>query len=144
VGNDGVTDLPAESADGAGNGSTSVVGAIAQIPEARREIGRAGSRAGLSPAAVERLTVATHEILANAIVHGGGQASVSVQLDDGRMVVTVTDPGSGWTGGVPAVRPDRQQLGGRGLWLARNLCDDLTIAHDSTGTTVRLFMNIPG
>lgn len=103
-----------------------------------------GVAAGLSEAAVERLTIAAHEIIANALVHGGGQARVSVGIDDRQLVVTVADTGSS-RGGVSwshaAPRPDPGQLGGRGLWLAANLCDDLIIEPGPAGTTVRLVMN---
>jgi anti-sigma regulatory factor (Ser/Thr protein kinase) len=110
-----------------------------QVPPARREVVRLGAAAGLTREDVDRLGVAVQEILANAILHGGGQARVSVDLHDGRFTVAVADQGS-WKGTVPASRPDSQQLNGRGLWLARELCDDLTIVHTPVGTTVRLTM----
>lgn len=77
------------------------------------------------------------------MVHGGGQATVTAEVDKGWVVVTVTDPGTAWTGEAPTERPSLQQLGGRGLWLASTLCDQLTIEHDPAGTRVRLAMLLP-
>jgi anti-sigma regulatory factor (Ser/Thr protein kinase) len=118
-----------------------MLGDVAAIPSARRWIGRVCSGNGLSEAAVERLTIAAHEIIANAILHGGGEARVGVEIGDRHVVVTIADSGSRWNGTAPSQRPDAGQLGGRGLWLAANLCDDLTIGHGPAGTTVRLVMN---
>ena len=43
---------------------------------------------------------------------------------------------------VGRVRPEVTQLGGRGLWLANQLCDLMQIRSGSGGTRVRLQMAI--
>ena len=37
-------------------------------------------------------------------------------------------------------RPDPTEEGGRGLWIANQLCDDVDIASGAEGTRVRLRM----
>lgn len=112
---------------------------LSQVPQARRAVAGRAATAGLPPEGVERLAVGVQEILANAILHGGGQALVATEVHGGRFTVAVTDRGA-WAGGVPGARPDLRQLSGRGLWLAQELCDDFDIRHTADGTTVRLTM----
>jgi anti-sigma regulatory factor (Ser/Thr protein kinase) len=139
-----VNELPADSASEADRGGPAIViAALAQIPRARQHVAEAGSGAGLPSSAVERLAIATHEVVTNAIMYGGGRATIRIDIDDTRLVVTVADRGTGWSGSAPAARPAAEQLGGRGLWLADNLCDEMTIARTPTGTTIRLVMILP-
>ena len=139
-----MTHLPPDSTSGARQGGpASVVSVVADIPDIRRQIAEIGTQVGLPPGGVERLALATHEIVANALVHGGGQAAVRIDVEEGRLVVTIADVGTGWRGGPPPDRPAAHQLSGRGLWLADRLCDELEIAHSASGTTIRLAMDLP-
>jgi len=136
----------AEPGDGADrDGPEVLVAALTQIPRARHYVGRLAAEGGLSSDDVERLTVATHEVITNAIVHGGGRAIVGVQTDAAQVTVTVADAGTPWTATIPTDRPDSRQLSGRGLWLADALCDEVIIAAEPTGTTIQLIMRVrPG
>jgi len=96
--------------------------------------------AGLDRARVERLTLATSEIINNAIVHGGGSATVAVHTHRGSVVVEVRDDGGGMTAAPPPHAPEPTSTSGRGLWLVRQLCDALDIDTSAAGTTVRLTM----
>jgi anti-sigma regulatory factor (Ser/Thr protein kinase) len=83
------------------------------------------------------------EVLVHAITHGGGPATLRMWATHDQVVTTVTDPGSGfddpfrgYTTGPAASRDARMpQLG---LWLARQMCDELSFRHDREGFTVRL------
>jgi serine/threonine-protein kinase RsbW len=141
-----VSDSLAEPSGGTDHdGPEVLVAALTQIPRARRHVARLAAAAGLSADDVERLTVAAHEIITNAIVHGGGRAIVGVESDASRVTVTVADAGIPWVAAIPPDRPDARQLNGRGLWLAEALCDEVIIAAGPEGTTVRLIMYVrPG
>lgn len=85
------------------------------------------------------LVLALDEIVANAQEHG--RAPVAVRAwTDGRLVVEVSDVGEGfdraevWESHPPAPLGQR----GRGLWIARQLADHVTIAMEPAGTRVRL------
>jgi anti-sigma regulatory factor (Ser/Thr protein kinase) len=86
------------------------------------------------------LVVAVNEILINAVLHGGGGGSVTVERATDGVRIEVRDSGPGISVGVPTERPGPQVEGGRGLWMARRLCRNLTITNGPTGATVRLFM----
>ncbi|WP_238008973.1 ATP-binding protein [Dactylosporangium sp. AC04546] len=107
----------------------------------RQSVGAAAHRAGLPQERADLFTVAVNEIVINAIEHGGGVADVTIIVAGPRLTVEVGDRG---TAGPPLVVPGEpppvDQPGGRGLWLASRLCDELTIeprGHPG-GTVVRL------
>jgi anti-sigma regulatory factor (Ser/Thr protein kinase) len=85
------------------------------------------------------------EVLANALTHGAPPVTLRVWGDHDRVVTTVTDSGDGfhdaYAGYSPASAdpfdgaPERPRLG---LWLARQMCDELSFRHDLEGFTVRL------
>jgi anti-sigma regulatory factor (Ser/Thr protein kinase) len=138
-----VSEFPEEPASGLYDSVAIVVDATEQVPLARRRIARRGAVAGLLPSALDRLSVAVSEVLTNAMTHGGGHARVTTAAYAARFVVTVIDQGPG--GAVaPRALPAAGQAGGRGLWLASHLCDGITIDSSPAGTTVRLFMALPG
>lgn len=85
------------------------------------------------------------EVLANALTHGVGPATLRLWADHDRVVTTVTDAGDGFhdpyvgyapgSTTTPDGQPDRPRLG---LWLTRQMCDELSFRHDAEGFTVRL------
>jgi anti-sigma regulatory factor (Ser/Thr protein kinase) len=107
-----------------------------------REVTRwAAQQAGLTPRRAERFEMAVHEAATNVVCHGGGQGRMEIIQDDQeRLIVKVTDHGPGLPADLKITRPAPDAPRGRGLWLARSLCDRLKIYCDHTGTTVSLEM----
>ncbi len=68
-----------------------------------------------------------------------GPESVTVQC-------TVTDSGPGIPEQFrrPPAVPEAFEVGGRGIWLAHQLCDEVTMATGPTGTTIELSVHLPG
>lgn len=126
--------------------ATHHVAAAADLDGLRRHVAGFASTAGLVGDRVERLVVALSEVATNALVHGGGVATVTVARQGRQLVVTVSDSGarSGEGAFPPAVatRPDPTQIGGRGLWITRQLCDEVTIDSAAAGTRVQLIMHL--
>ncbi|GAA4692504.1 hypothetical protein GCM10023215_32050 [Pseudonocardia yuanmonensis] len=88
---------------------------------------------------------AVSEVLGNALRHGRRPVRFRVHTDGRRWVVVVTDHGPGmadpWTG-VDAPLPGNPPQVGAGLWLARQLCDQLTITRSAGGgAEVRLLFD---
>jgi anti-sigma regulatory factor (Ser/Thr protein kinase) len=87
------------------------------------------------------LHLAVSEIAANAFRHGVPPVSARVWADDGRVVCTITDRGTGYddplAGFQPAHGPDLTR-GGMGLWLAHKLWDHVDLLPGPAGLTVRL------
>ncbi|MGX5653602.1 anti-sigma factor RsbA family regulatory protein [Geodermatophilus nigrescens] len=93
------------------------------------------------PDVLEDFLMAVDEMTSNAVRHGTAPAELRLWSAPGRLVATVSDSGSGlddpFAGYGPAHGADLSR-GGMGLWLARQLCDHVTVRHDDRGVHVRL------
>jgi hypothetical protein len=103
-------------------------------------------RAGLLPTPGD-LVLAANEVATNAFEHG--RPPVTVQLGNARGTWTcvITDDGPGLPdphAGVDSPLPGNPYPSGHGLWLARQLCDRLSIESTGTGTTVRMTLRDRG
>jgi anti-sigma regulatory factor (Ser/Thr protein kinase) len=110
------------------------------VTTARHAVGAAVSAAGrLGRERVNDLLLAVTEIAANSLAHGGGRRELRVWAPPWGVLCEVTDEGprppDPLIGYLP---PVRGAAGGRGLWLARQLCDALAIDHRDGVTRVRL------
>ncbi len=117
-----------------------------QLGEVRRLVTGLADGAGLSHRRVDELTVAVNELAANSIDHGGGRGTVRGWVEADAVVVEVRDDGD------LARRADARSLGsvapradaerGRGLWIARQLADELHVRPadraSGAGTVVRV------
>jgi anti-sigma regulatory factor (Ser/Thr protein kinase) len=108
------------------------------LAQVRRRVEGAAELAGLSGRRVADLVLAASELAANSVVHGGGAGTLRTWRDGSRLVVEVEDRGLIEEQLVGRMRPGQTQLGGRGLWLANQLCDLVQIRSGVHGTTVRL------
>jgi anti-sigma regulatory factor (Ser/Thr protein kinase) len=95
---------------------------------------------GLSPSRVSDLVVAASELAANSILHGGGRGLATVWDDDDAVFVEVADAGTIADPEVGHRRPDPTAQSGRGLYIAHQLCDEVTIDSGRSGTRIRLRM----
>ncbi|MDA5279756.1 sensor histidine kinase [Streptomyces sp. NPDC054904] len=110
----------------------------------RSKVSQCASDAGVPHDRLSKLAVAVTEIATNSIRHGGGGGTLRTWTQDATFLCEFRD--SGYISDVMAgrSRPDAHQLGGRGLWLAHQLCDLVEIRSTrDQGTTVRLHMDVP-
>jgi serine/threonine-protein kinase RsbW len=100
---------------------------------------------GLRCARLEDFVLAVSEIMTNVVRHGGGTGSIALSLVDHVVTCVITDQGSGVPAHFLSERPlpATAEPSGRGLLVARRLCDDMTVTTGRTGTTVRLVMSVP-
>jgi anti-sigma regulatory factor (Ser/Thr protein kinase) len=108
------------------------------LSQVRRRVERAAALAGLDAQRSADLVLAASELAANSVVHGGGTGTVRIWRDEDRLVVEVEDAGQIGEQLVGRIRPGRTDPGGRGLWLAHQLCDLVQVRSGALGTTVRL------
>ena len=82
--------------------------------------------------------LAVHELVANALTVSG-RAEVSTWAVNGSRVWEVADAGPGLHDAAAGYAPPPLDMdGGRGLWLARSLADQLLLRPHGPGTAVRL------
>jgi serine/threonine-protein kinase RsbW len=114
--------------------------AVSYLAERCREVGFAGSRLTLN------FRVGVAEALANAMIYGNGRdpdkrVRVEVDLSPDRVALVVRDEGAGFD---PAEVPDPtlpenlEQPGGRGIFLIRELMDE--VDYTGCGNCVRLVL----
>jgi serine/threonine-protein kinase RsbW len=110
----------------------------ADLAEVRQRVLAAGRGSGLTDDQCADLAVAATEIATNALLHGGGRGRVTIRERQESVHAEISDSGDGLRAGPTDTRPDPDQDGGRGLWLAVQLCDDVDIDSTMAGTTIRL------
>lgn len=109
-----------------------------KLADVRRRVARAAERAGLLASDTADLVIAASELAANSVAHGGGSGILRTWRDEGRVLVEFEDGGSIEEPLAGRLRPEPTQEGGRGLWLANQLCDLVQIRSRPGRTTVRL------
>lgn len=111
---------------------------IAGLSEVRHRVAAAAERTGLDPRGVADLVTAASELAANSVIHGGGRGTLRLWCEGDHLLAEVEDRGLIEEPLVGRLRPTISQEGGRGLWLANQLCDLVQIRSGERGTTVRL------
>jgi anti-sigma regulatory factor (Ser/Thr protein kinase) len=110
------------------------------LVECRRRVYWQGTRAGLGVARTNDLVLAVNEILTNSVRHGGGTGVLRIWQDDGMLVCEVRDGGRIDDPLADRRRPGPDQTGGRGLWIANQLCDLVQLRSLADGSVVRVSM----
>jgi anti-sigma regulatory factor (Ser/Thr protein kinase) len=102
------------------------------------------SALGGAPQDVEDLVIVASELATNAILHGGGGGRLRLWSVDGLLALQVSDDGGGFVDAEHAgqVPQEPAASGGRGLWLARQLCDDVQIHAAPSGTAVTVLLRL--
>jgi serine/threonine-protein kinase RsbW len=113
--------------------------ALQDLPTVRRLVGSFALDAGLDVPRTEDFVLAVNEITTNAVIHGRPPATVRGWETDGGVVVEVADTGEGIRDALAGHHlPPAESRGGRGLWVARRLCDAVEVSNDDPGCTVTL------
>jgi anti-sigma regulatory factor (Ser/Thr protein kinase) len=116
-----------------------------EIAVVRHEVADRLAAAGLTGERLQGFVLAVNEVITNVVLHAGGQGRVVLWLAGGSAWCTVTDSGPGIP--APYLRPPEMpaafEVGGRGIWLAHQLCDEVTVATGPIGTTIGLRIALP-
>lgn len=109
-----------------------------QLIDLRTMVTEATVTAGLGTDRADDFVLAVNEAASNAVEHGYGIGLLQLWQQDDQLICEVHDTGS-LDEPLPGLRPPHpSSLRGRGMWIARQLCDLLHVWTDSYGTHVRL------
>jgi anti-sigma regulatory factor (Ser/Thr protein kinase) len=115
-----------------------------EITAVRHEVSARLGAAGLAGDRLQGFVLAVNELITNVVLHAGGHGRVALWLSDDSALCSVTDSGPGIPPKylvVPEV-PGPFEVGGRGIWLAHQLSDEVTIATGPLGTTIGLRISL--
>jgi anti-sigma regulatory factor (Ser/Thr protein kinase) len=112
------------------------------LHDVRALVAAESAAASLSQERATDLVLAASELAANSVCHGGGRGRTRLWREAGALVVEVADAGRIEQPLVGRVRPTPTQSGGRGLWMANQVCDMVRIRSGEQGTAIRLHMSL--
>ena len=107
----------------------------------RATVAAHASEAGMPEGQVRNVVLAVHELAANAVRHGAGQGQVRLWVSGDGIRCEVTDAGTP-PAGADGDGPDTSSLDaalwpvehGHGLWLVREIADQVSLDSGSSGT----------
>ncbi len=109
----------------------------------RRMVRDQTAAAGADEERATSFAYAVHEGLINAVMHGGGGGDLTLlREDDRRLIAVVEDRAPSEPFPIPTAPPSQLSPGGRGLWLASQLCDGLRVERGVRGTRLVLELMI--
>jgi anti-sigma regulatory factor (Ser/Thr protein kinase) len=105
----------------------------------RRSVSAHAAAAGLSDERAGDVVLAVTELATNSLRHGGGRGTLRTWREPDALVYEVRDGGriGDLLVGRRAPRPNDE--GGRGVWMANQLCDLVQVRSGDAGTVVRTF-----
>jgi anti-sigma regulatory factor (Ser/Thr protein kinase) len=109
-----------------------------RLHEVRSAVDAALAGAGYGPVRREDVVLAVNEVATNAVEHGSREAELCLWIDASGLVCELHDQGA-LGDPLPGLRaPHPSEPRGRGVWIARQLCDLLHVWSDPEGTHVRV------
>ncbi len=109
----------------------------------RAIVQRYAVKAGLSEARAIDLVLAVSEVAANTVRHAKSPGCLQIWRDARQIVCQLHDEGVITDPLAGRRRPSLEARGGHGLWIVNQVCDQVDIVSDETGTTIRLHMDLP-
>jgi anti-sigma regulatory factor (Ser/Thr protein kinase) len=110
-----------------------------QLHDVRSLVEQALTSSGYERERVEDVVLAVNEVATNAVEHGVPDAELSLWTGEHGLLCEIDDAGT-LRDPLPGLQaPHPSEPRGRGLWIARQLCDSLHIWTDDRGTHVRMY-----
>lgn len=122
----------------------------ATLHRLRAEVQARADQAGFAAARATDVVLALHELAANAVRHGAGAGRLRIwpragawlcQVEDGEPR-PAGDPGDGDASGL-AVMTAWQAVPGHGLWVVRQVADQLQVRSGPDGTRAMVTFGLP-
>ena len=96
--------------------------------------------AGLPEDRVNDLVLAVSEVAGNTLRHTRGPGTLGIWRDGDEVVCEIHDEGVITDPLAGRRKPSLDASGGHGLWLVYQVCDEVELTSDASGTTVRMHM----
>ena len=109
------------------------------LHELRRRVGALAAAVGFAADRADDLVLAVDEVATNTHRHGGGRGTLVTWRSNGWLVCEVRDAGRFTDPMVGRRAPASRQLGGRGLWIANQICDVVQVRSSDDGAVVRMY-----
>jgi anti-sigma regulatory factor (Ser/Thr protein kinase) len=109
----------------------------------RAVVHRCAIQAGLPEARAIDLVLAVSEVAANTVRHTTSPGSLKIWSDSDEIICQIQDEGFIADPLAGQRRPSLEAMGGHGLWIVHQVCDEVEMRSDETGTTIRLHMALP-
>jgi anti-sigma regulatory factor (Ser/Thr protein kinase) len=109
----------------------------------RAVVHRYAIKAGLTETRAIDLVLAVSEVAANTVRHAKSPGSLKIWYDTDEIVCQIHDHGIISDPLAGRRRPSLEAMGGHGLWIVYQICDEVELRSDETGTTIRLHMELP-
>jgi anti-sigma regulatory factor (Ser/Thr protein kinase) len=99
--------------------------------------------AGLAEDRVTDFVIAVSEVAANTVRHAHSAGSIEIWAGAGEIICEIRDGGViGDPTAAGRQPPAADASGGHGLWLVRQICDQVELHSDERGTTIRLHLSL--
>jgi anti-sigma regulatory factor (Ser/Thr protein kinase) len=108
----------------------------------RRTVQRFSLAEGLDENSTDDLVLCVDEVASNSLLHGGGSGVLRMWREPAEVLCEISDAGSIADPLVGRQNPSVDRLGGRGLWMANQLCDLVQVRSGASGTVVRLHVHL--
>jgi anti-sigma regulatory factor (Ser/Thr protein kinase) len=97
---------------------------------------------GLPEDRIVDFVIAVAEVAGNTVRHARSPGSMEIWLDGGELICEIRDAGVITDPLVGTRPPPPAADGGHGLWLVHQICDQVDLRSDETGTVIRLHMRL--
>ncbi|SCL34882.1 Anti-sigma regulatory factor (Ser/Thr protein kinase) [Micromonospora nigra] len=114
----------------------------ATVTELRHQLASHVAAAGLTDDPGDDFVLAVHELVTNAVRHGGGAGRLLLVRRGDLLVCEVSDDGPG-DDDLTVDLPATNVPGGRGLWLAHRLTGALSLTSRPGGVTATVTARLP-
>jgi anti-sigma regulatory factor (Ser/Thr protein kinase) len=116
--------------------------AVGDLAAVRRVVEQFSLAHGLAETSTDDLVLCVDEMASNSLLHGGGDGVLRMWREPTDVICEISDAGSIADPLVGRENPAPDRLGGRGLWMANQLCDLVQVRSGASGTVVRLHVHL--
>lgn len=113
---------------------------VGSLPELRAFVAAHAAAAHISAARIDDLVLAVNELATNSLRHAGGRGILRAWLDGETLICEVSDNGRIMDPLIGREPPSWGEEGGRGHWLANQLCELVQVRTFADGNVVRVHM----